>query len=408
MSSESHPPPPPDSIREHAERRLAETDPIDLETLTPEMIQSLIHEMEVHKIELNIQNEQLREAQRAAVESNERFRNLYDSAPTGFLTVDFDGLILEANRSIAQILKTPHNGLIGRRLSSLVASHCQDRLRIALVELSTGQERKDLMLTIALPGSGAIDLQVVGVLAAAGGMRPNDIHLALIDVTDLRRIERALQVAVTAVAQAEERERQKLASDLHDDAGQLLVLASIKLRALGDAPEEERRALEEELENLLVEVRSRISSLSFQLSPPLLRDVGLVAALHWLAEDLAKSYGLKVKVVEEQELKLNENTRIAFFRAIRELLLNVVKHAGVKEATIHIARIGEMARISVEDAGVGIPPLSSRRGFGLLALRDRIEQLGGSVGIFGSPKRGTTIAVSIPNSLENDDQEGAR
>jgi PAS domain-containing protein len=98
-------------------------------------------------------------------ESNARFRNLYDSAPTGFLTVDSDGLILEANRSISRILKISRDSLIGRRLSSFVAAHCQDRLRIALHELSEGWQRKDLMLEIALPESDAIELQLVAVPA---------------------------------------------------------------------------------------------------------------------------------------------------------------------------------------------------------------------------------------------------
>lgn len=408
MSGERDPSQPPDSIRAQAERRLAKAAPLDLATLGPEALQSLVYEMEVHKLELNIQNEQLREAQRAARESNERFRNLYDSAPTGFITVDFDGRILEANRSITRTLRIPHNGLIGRTLSSFAAAHCQDRLRIALLELAEGRRRKDFHLEVASPESDPIDLQVVGVPSSADGMGSNEIHLALLDVTELRRMERALQAAVTAVTQAEERERQKLAADLHDDAGQLLVLASLKLQAMASAPEVERSVLTNELEKLLGEIRRRISSLSFQLSPPLLRDVGLVAALQWLAEDLATSYGLRVKIVQEQELKLDENTRIAFYRALRELLLNVVKHAGVKDATLHISRTGEMARISVEDAGVGMPRPSGRHGFGLVALRDRIEQLGGSVEIFSNPTRGTTVSVSLPSSLEHDIEGGAR
>jgi signal transduction histidine kinase len=151
-----------------------------------------------------------------------------------------------------------------------------------------------------------------------------------------------------------------------------------------------------ELEDLLIEIRRRISSLSFQLSPPLLHDVGLVAAVQWLAEDLETTHGLTTRIIEEQELELDENARVTFYRAIRELLLNVVKHSGVKEARVRISREGEMARIAVEDGGVGMPPSAKRHGFGLLALRERLEQLGGSLETRASSGAGTTVVISLP------------
>jgi PAS domain S-box-containing protein len=392
----SRKPRPPDSLRVLAERRMAKRAPVDLKSRTLDEIQAVVYELEVHKIELKIQNEQLWEAQRAAESSNERFRRLYDSTPSGHLTLDSDGMIVEANLAISLTLKTPRPHLVGRKLSAYVAPHCQDRWHLARRDLIEGRTRMDFTLEIVSADGGAIDLQIVGTSSVATEATPREIHLALIDVTELRRTERALQAAVAAATQAEERERRKLASDLHDDAGQLLSLASLKLHALGDATESARGARMVELEDLLVEIRRRIASLSFQLSPPLLHDVGLIAAVQWLAEDLEASHGLSVKIIEEHELELDENARVTFYRAIRELLLNVVKHAGVKEARVRISREGGMARISVEDAGVGLPPSAKRYGFGLLALRERIEQLGGSLETRSTPGSGTTVVVSLP------------
>ena len=403
MSPRSRRPSPPDSLRVLAERQMAETAPLDLKSLTLDEIQAAIHELEVHRIELKIQNEQLWEAQRAAESSNERFRRLYDSAPTGYLTLDSDGMIVEANLSISLILKTRRPQLIGRKLSAYVAPHCQDRWHIARRELIENRTRTDFSLEIVSADGSAIDLQIVGTSAPATAATPSEIHLALIDMTELRRTERALQAAVAAATLAEERERRKLAADLHDDAGQLLSLASIKLHALGEAAKTERGARMVELEDLLAEIRRRISSLSFQLSPPLLHDVGLIAAVQWLAEDLETSHGLSVKIIEEHELELDENARVTFYRAIRELLFNVVKHAGVKEARIRVSREGGMARIAVEDGGVGMPPRAKRYGFGLLALRERVEQLGGSLEARSTPGSGSTVVVSLPTrpSLPN-------
>lgn len=387
---------PPDSLRGEAEHRLPETEHTDLEDLTPEQIQSLVYELEVHKLELQLQNEQLLEAQRAAEASNERFRRLYDSAPIGFLTLDLDGLIAEANLSACQILKTPHSRLIGGRLSAFVAAHCQDRWHLARRDLTGGRTRLDLTLDIVSAEGQAIDVQIVGMSTGSRSVGPRKIQLALIDVTELRRTERALQAAVAAATLAEEKERRKLAADLHDDAGQLLSLASMKLRALADADEPQQGASFAELEHLLREARSRVSSLSFQLSPPLLHDVGLIAALQWLADNMEESHGLDVTIVEEQEIELDESGRVTLYRAVRELLLNVVKHAGVKEARVTLSKEGNVARVSVEDAGFGMPPSSRRSGFGLLALRERVESMGGSLETRGTPGHGTTVVVRLP------------
>jgi PAS domain S-box-containing protein len=396
MSSRSPKPRPPDSLRLLAERQIAETEPIDLKSLSLDEIQAVVYELEVHKIELKIQNEQLWDAQRAAESSNERFHRLYDSAPTGYMTLDSDGRIVEANRSISVLLQTPRPKLIGRKLSEYIAPHCQDRWHLARRDLIEHRRRLDLTLELVSTDGSAIDFQIVGTSAPATAATPSEIHLALIDMTELRRTEHALQAAVAAATLAEERERRKLAADLHDDAGQLLSLVSLKLNALGESGEEERAAGMAELEELLSEIRRRISSLSFQLSPPLLHDVGLIAAVKWLAEDLETSHGLSVKLIEEHELELDENTRVTFYRAIRELLLNVVKHAGVKEARLRVSREGGMARIAVEDGGVGMPPSAKRYGFGLLALRERVEQLGGSLETRATAGSGTTVVVSLP------------
>lgn len=406
MSARSRRPTPTDPLRAQAERKMAETPTVDLEDCTPDELQALVHELEVHKIELKTQNEQLREAQRATEASNERFQRLYDSAPTGYLTLDAAGTIVEANLTTALILRAPRSQLIGSELSAFVTAHCQDRWHLARRDLLRGRRRKDLSLEIAAGDGGVIDAQIVGMAGNADGRESKEIHLALIDVTDLRRTERALQAAVAAATLAEESERRKLAADLHDDAGQLLSLASLKLHALRDARETERGSRMIELENLLVETRRRISSLSFQLSPPLLHDVGLVAALQWLADDLETSHGLTTRIIEEQELDLDESVRVTFYRAIRELLLNVVKHAGVKEARVRISREGGMARIAVEDGGVGMPPRAKRYGFGLLALRERLEQMGGSLETRGGTGAGTTVVVSLP--IPADVHGGAR
>jgi signal transduction histidine kinase len=145
-----------------------------------------------------------------------------------------------------------------------------------------------------------------------------------------------------------------------------------------------------------------MTSLIFQLSPPLLHDVGLVAATRWLAEDMGRRYGLVVSVADNEELALDETTRITLFRAIRELLINVKRHAGVNRARVRIWSDGLMARVSVEEAGVGFgrAPASKGTSFGLLALHERLGQLGGTLVIGSGPGgTGSCVVASAPLAL---------
>jgi PAS domain S-box-containing protein len=396
----------PRSLRKLAEAKMATGAPVDLKSLTSGEMRELVHELQVHKVELQIQNAQLRETQLAAEESREQYRRLYDSAPIGYLTLDSGGMILQANLAASSLLRIPSSRLISQNLSRFVARWHQDRWHLARRAIVKGRDSTTLELDLMLSDSSVVHAQLTGASGAEQVAERGAIHLALLDVTELRKTERALRKAAAAVSLVEQQERQKLASDLHDDVGQLLSLVSLKLRALGDALGGEPDLRIRELAEILAATRQRVSSLSFQLSPPLLQDVGLVAAASWLAEDLERSYGLVVRVPDQEELPLDEATRITLFRAMRELLLNVAKHAGVREARVRIWSEGGMARIAVEDGGIGFNPEAPQHGFGLLALRERFSQLGGSLSIASIAGRGTTVVASLPLNSGTADVEG--
>lgn len=391
------------SIRQLAEKRLAGRAPADLANLTPDEVRRIVHELEVHQVELEIQNQQLEENQREAELSRGRYQHLYESAPIGYLTLDRDGTIVSANLCAADLLTLPRTQLLGRKLSSFVAAAHQDRWHFARRALVESAERRSLELALVLDDGSALD---VGLTAAGRMDSDGTINLGMLDMTDLRSSERALRKAAAAVSLAEQHERRKLASDLHDDAGQLISLASIKLRVLANAVGGDWKSDFAELSELLAHARHQITSLSFQMSPPLLHDVGLMAATRWLAEDLEHSYGLAVTVVDGPELPLDEVTRITLFQAIRELLINVKKHSKVDAASVQVWRDGVMVRVAVEDRGIGLGfdrergtfgRPQDRTGFGLLALRERLKNLGGSLEV-GSclDGSGTRIVISMP------------
>ena len=393
-------------LRQLAEHRVATKRAVALDDMTPEEIRALVHELEIHKVELEIQNQQLTESQLTLEQSKERYRRLYESAPIGYLTLNSEAVIVETNLTASVLLRQPRSRLIGRKLSRFVAPAHQDRWHLERRMLAQGTERRSLELDFVLPDGSALHAQLVGSGALEKGDAAGTLRLGLLDVTELRSLGRALREAAVATSLAEQRERRALASDLHDDAGQLLTLASLKLRALADALGGRSAGEVWELEELLAETRRRVSSLSFELSPPLLHDVGLVAAAEWLAERKQQRYGLRVRVAKAEELVLDEATRVTLFRALRELLVNVAKHAGAGEAHVHIWHDGVLARVSVEDFGVGFDPQARHEGFGLLALRDRVAQMGGSVEIESAVGSGTRVVVSVPVASRDADGEG--
>lgn len=390
----------PKSLRELAQARVASKPPADLEQLTRQQVRELVHEFEVHKVELQIQNEQLIESRLAAEVSSERYRDLYETAPIGFVTLDPQGGIVESNLPFAAQLGVPRSRLIGRKLASFVAPGSQDRWHLERRALGLSPGRRTFELEFTRSDATALHVQIVGARGEVEHALGDPLRLAVLDVTELRRAERSLRAAATQVSLVEQRERRKLASALHDGPGQLLSLALFKLKALSDASPAQLVALRE-IESLLAEASKNVSTLSFELSPPLLHDLGLPAAAEWLAEDLLSRYGLSVELVELDELGLDEAASLSLYRAMRELLINVAKHAGVTTARVTMRRDDGMARLIVEDAGVGLGSESEGHGFGLLALRERLGELGGSLELTRSPGGGTRAIASLPlsNSL---------
>lgn len=244
-----------------------------------------------------------------------------------------------------------------------------------------------------------------------GGQQLRELNLAL-----ERRAEQ-LRAMASELTLAEQRERRRLAQILHDHLQQLLVAAKIKLGIL------RRRQNEPELGQSLVQIDELLSesirssrSLTVDLSPPILYDAGLRPALEWLTRHMREKHGLVVEIESNTELpRLGEDTRILVFQAVRELLFNVVKHAGVAQARLRLEVDSRQLLVVVEDAGVGFDLTGpddgepSPGGLGLFSIRERLEVLGGRLLIHTSPGHGTRAEISVPRpDVEMTDRKAGR
>jgi signal transduction histidine kinase len=219
---------------------------------------------------------------------------------------------------------------------------------------------------------------------------------------ELRAAHQRLRIHSSEASLAVERERRRLAVDLHDGLGQLLALAKIKLGLVREKTDVgEFAARLHEIEGLIVEARQQTRALTSQLCPPVLYEVGLVAALRWLAEEMERRYGLCVSIEAEGECPgLDETVRISLFRGVSELLINVARHASTDKARVRVLDAGPQAElaISVEDQGVGFDSSSGSAGYGLFSLRERLHHLGGSMTIASTPGAGTVVSIRAPRS----------
>lgn len=198
----------------------------------------------------------------------------------------------------------------------------------------------------------------------------------------------------------EERERRRIASELHDRIGQGLAISKLQLGLLiqtgpPDNLGEKMTEIEEMIDRILQETRT----LTFEISPPVLYELGLAAAIEWLAEQMAEKHDLRIVVRKEgNEMPVEDNFRVLVFQAVREILINTVKHAGADQVVIRIGREDARMRIDVTDDGVGFDPahIGNVTGYGLFSIRERLAPLGGQFDIDSVPGAGTHAILRIP------------
>jgi PAS domain S-box-containing protein len=361
--------------------------------------------------------EDVTEIERARTQRAELgFREALSSAAEGVLTIDASGRVLFANEAAARLFGYELGELAGLEVDRLVpgrlrASHAGNRLAYLAAPSARPMGRDRDLLGLRRDDTEFPIEVSLSTMTREGA----PVVVAFVtDVTqrrkaeqDIRAYQERLQRMAFDAAVTEERERRRLAIELHDWIGQDLALAKMKLTPLrnelaGDA----RTAIDGALE-LIVKAINDSRTLVFELSPPVLYDLGLKAALIWLAGDLEKRHGFSFEVTDDGAKKpMGDAEKAIVFRAVRELALNVLKHAKVPTAKVSLRRTDGQVRIDVEDRGVGFDPtaLGDRAapgGFGLLSVREQISRLGGTLEIESALQQGTRVTLRVPLQAES-------
>ncbi len=277
-----------------------------------------------------------------------------------------------------------------------------EQLANTIEELEVAQEELRQINEELLGARGTLEARIASATQAL-----------TVRTTELELRTEQLHVLAAEIAEVEQRERRRLAQVLHDELQQLLVAARFSLETLRKrllSPDTQPTAplvgRVQQVDDLLGQSIQLSRSLTAQLAPPVLQALGLAAALEWLGQWMQDNHNLAVEVqADPQANPTEEGLRALLFQCVRELLLNVAKHAGVQDASVSMMCSQDgCVEIAVRDAGIGFDSqsiLASRQlsgGFGLFSIRERIEWLGGSVQVESAPGCGTCVTLRLPLS----------
>jgi PAS domain S-box-containing protein len=393
-----------------------------LDDLSPEATRRLFHELRVHQIELEMQNEELRRAQEEMEASRARYFDLYDLAPVGYLTLSEKGLILEANLTIVRLLGLTRVALLKQPLTRFIVREDQDthyRHRKHLLEAGAPQVYELRMLrkggdpfwarleAIAVQDAGGIPLCRVAVSDITRRIRAEEAERRAVealqrshDMLEKKVAERTLEVRSLSsrFLAAQEEERKRIAGDLHDGLGGLLSAIKYKFEA-AQGPTEVGEVIP-----LLQQAIDDCRRIQKNLRPLMLDDLGLLATLSWLIREFQKrSPGLRVeKRFEIEERAIPQNLRTVIFRITQEALNNISKHSRTDRALLALQDSKGVLRLVVQDYGQGfevkkaLAKTGPNRGLGLAIMRERVEWSGGSFSVESRFDQGTIVQASWP------------
>jgi signal transduction histidine kinase len=213
----------------------------------------------------------------------------------------------------------------------------------------------------------------------------------------------ALRRLASEVCLAEERERRRIAADLHDNLGQALALMKLRLQRLrGDAVLGGHPGELSDLVSLCDQAVRYTRGLTFELSPPVLYELGLGPALEWLGEDLSRKHGLRVHARTRGNAPLSDDLKVMLWKSARELLHNVVKHAQARRVDVGLTIEPPAVMLEVIDDGRGFDLDEARRQsgerFGLFSIEERLRQFGGAVHVTTAPGEGTAVRLEAPTA----------
>jgi len=347
------------------------------------------------------------------IRSEEKYHNLIEHANDAIISSNEEGIIISFNKKAEEMLGYARDEIVGKSITFLSPPSDREREKKALEGLK--KTRTLGIIGKTLEGKGLRkDGQEIPVESSVYALEVHGeriITSILRDISERKGAEEKiieyqnkLRSLASQLTLTEERERRRIATDLHDSIGQALAISKIKLGALRESTSS--IGLDGDIEGIRDLIEQTIQdtrSLIFDLCPPFLYELGFEKALEWLLEEIQKQHGITTLFENDGKPKpLDDDVRVLLFRTVNELLMNVVKHAQAKKSKVSVQRDRDNIQINVEDDGIGFDAskiqyrMDKTGGFGLFRIRERLNYLGGQLKIESEPHRGTKISLVVP------------
>ena len=343
------------------------------------------------------------------LESRLRYRTLFENAPVGIGLATAEGQVLDCNAAMLQITGYSKGEI--RKINVRDTYENPEQRTLLLKRLQKGEVIQDFEVKLKRKDGTVYHASLTINRITLGG---EDVLLTIEkDITERKKAEEEfmnyqnqLRSLASKLSSAEEQERRRIATYLHDNIGHSLAMCKINLGLLRESLSiAQRDGYLDKVYRLIEQTIQLTRSLTSELSPPVLYELGLSAAIESLVEDVSEQYGIRVNVKStkaNQIKKCNSDLQILLFHATRELLANIIKHAQAQNVKISIRRYNNKIRIDVKDDGVGFDTSqvfsanTTKGGFGLFNIRERFDHFGGHLNIQSQPGCGTCVTIVVP------------
>lgn len=404
--------------RKEDQRQIAETESSAVVEQTGEFDidpKKLLHELQVHQVELEMQNDELN---RAASQINfllKEFTDLYDFAPIGYFTVGADGTIKRANLTAAKLLGVERSKLAAQPFRNFIDQQSRHDFDAFMAKMEAADDGDAASCQAALLRAGKSPL--IAQLNAVVTEAKQTYRMVVTDITELKRLEAERETQAQRIRELsrslvalQETERRKLGTELHDRTSGNLAALDLLLRDLGERmPVEVAAELApqmEDIKGLLVETTLGIRDISADIRPALLDHGGLIPALEEYANRFTKHTGIEVQVLAKTERRVSAELESVLFRIIQEALTNCAKHSHAKSVEIMLTSPADKIVLKIEDDGYGFLPESlftpgAQPGLGILSMKERAEFSGGRLTLKSDSGKGTRITVEFKQTQEN-------
>lgn len=358
-------------------------------------------------------NSERKQAEDALIASEQRFRKLIENIPVGVLLIDTEGKVVLHNQTALDLLNLKPEELQGVQVISGYDIIYED---------GSVFNSEDYPISIALRTKKSVKNVVMGLRREPG----TEISWLLVNCTPVLDENGVLQSVIASYANitehreltqkvteqeivrqkqllqvtidAQERERKEIGRELHDNISQHITITRLHLEMAKEKATGELLSSINQAHKSLLSIVNEIRMLSHSLVPPSINDIGLIASIQDLCDDLinTKSFAINLRHDGFQEELLPENMKLMFFRIIQEQINNIIRHSQATKIFISLQPIEDSVILLVEDNGTGFDPVTVKKGMGFQNIRNRVGLFGGTVRIDSGEGKGCLLEVEIP------------